>query len=294
MKITPEILKQWGGNPSPEIKKPVEFLDALISLEVPRFSPDFLHYIRSYYRLSPEEFEAYCNYFEIICSENFWYSEDIKNSRNIYNSYGVIGSVYVRSSSQVQDAIDIYNSQFVHKANDVAHSKTVFSASRVFESQQVHDSYDIARSNDIYWSKVILNSSFLKDCSYTYMSDNLTDCHFCGFMKNSRRCLFCVGLEDKEYYIFNQPVSQLEYEQTKEKLEGMLEDEKSAMIKINELKHTAEERFKLDRRFDSVFKGLSSSFYGWIGTLPNYSDDAFLDLFFRDREEVLKIKDISQ
>ena len=137
MKITPEILEQWGGNPSPEIKKPVEFLDALNSLRVPRFSSDFLHYIRSYYRLSPEEFEAYCNYFEIACSENFWYSEDITDSRNVYNSYGVVGSVYVRNSSQVQNAIDVYNSQFIDKANDVAHSANVYGASRVFAAAVV-------------------------------------------------------------------------------------------------------------------------------------------------------------
>ena len=92
MKITAEILKQWGGNPSPDIKEPVEFLDVLNSPKVPRFSPDFLHYIRSYYRLSPEEFEAYCNYFEIVNSENFWYSEDITNSKNTFNSYGITNS----------------------------------------------------------------------------------------------------------------------------------------------------------------------------------------------------------
>ena len=287
MKITPEILEQWGGNPSPKIKEPVEFLDALNSLKVPRFLPDFLHYIRSYYRLSPEEFEAYCSYFEIACSENFWYSEDITDSRNVYNSYGVVGSVYVRNSSQVKNAIDVYNSQFIDKANDVAHSANVYGASRVFESQQVRDSYDIARSNDIQWSRVILNSSFLRDCSYTYMSDNSTDCHFCGFMRNSRHCLFCVGLEDKEYYIFNQPVSQMEYETVKEILTARLEDEKPTMIRISESKHTAEERFRVSRRFDSVFNGLSPEFFGWVGTLPNYSDNAFLDLFFRDREEVL-------
>ena len=287
MKITAEILKQWGGNPSPDIKEPVEFLDVLNSPKVPRFSPDFLHYIRSYYRLSPEEFEAYCNYFEIVNSENFWYSEDITNSKNTFNSYGITNSVCVRNSSQVQNAIDVYNSQFVNKANDIAHSINVDGASRIFESQQIHDSYDIARSNDIYWSRVILNSSFLKDCSYTYMSDNLTDCHFCGFTRNSRHCLFCVGLENKEYHIFNQPVSQMEYEVIKETLMALLEAEKSTMIRIDESKHTAEERFKLSRRFDSIINGLSPEFFGWVGTLPNYSDDTFVSLFFRDREETL-------
>jgi hypothetical protein len=98
--------------------------------------------------------------------------------------------------------------------------------------------------------------------------------------------MFCVGLEDKEYYIFNKPVSQKEYELIEDKLVALLEVENSTMIKVNSSKYTAEERFKLNRRFDTVFEGLSKEFYGWIGTLPNYSDEVFVDLFFRDREEI--------
>lgn len=285
MKVTNEMLEQFGI----ELEEPIEFSKFVAKENIPL---DAFHYIDLYYRLSPEEKELYLAICNIKNCENFWYSDTITNSRNLYNSHKVVGSIFVRDSNDVNESIDVYNSNNISNTNDIAHSSYVFRASRIIESQEIHDSCDIARSNNIDWSFVILNSNHLDNCSYTYMSDNLVDCHFCGFMHNSRHCLFCVGLEDKEYYIFNQPVSQLEYEQAKEKLEAMLEDEKSTMIKINESKHTAEERFRLDRRFDSVFKGLSSSFYGWISTLPNYSDDAFLDLFFRDREEVLKTNEV--
>lgn len=284
MKIENEVLERYG----------LQLTEGVDSLEFSKLVSengdklDLLHYINSYYRLSPEEFSLYCATCNIRNCENFWYSDTIANSRNLYNSHNVLGSVFVRDSRDIAESVDIYNSKNISYANDVAHSLQVNRASRIIESQEINDSNDIARSYNIAWSSVVVNSSNLNDCSYTYMSDNLVDCHFCGFTRNSRRCLFCIGLEDKEYYIFNQPVSPMEYERVKEILVSMLDEEKSGLIKINQSKHTAEERFKLNRRFDSVFNGLSSSFYGWVGTLPNYSDNTFLDLFFRDREEVLK------
>ena len=279
MKIKPELLSQYGVIIGEE---PMEFSELVNRSDIPL---DVFHYINLYYRLTPEELSLYRAACNIRNCENFWYSDTIANSRNLYNSHNIFGSVFIRDSSDVSESIDVYNSKFISYANDVAHSSTISRASRIIESQEINDSSDIARSDNISWSTVILNSNHLDNCSYTYMSDNLIDCHFCGFMHNSRHCLFCVGMEDKEYYIFNQPVSPMEYERTKEILMSVLDEEKSKMILVKQDKHTAEERFRLNRRFDSVFNGLSSSFYGWVGTLPNYSDNTFIDLFFRDREK---------
>lgn len=282
MKITPELLERFGI--PCEDKEPILFTNAILSYNYP---PNLFHYIREYYRLSEEEFELYCKVYKIEMCSNFWYSTHIKQSSNIYNSFNIYFSNFVRNSNDISVGSYIYNAQTIRSSTNIAYSTTISNSHRIIESQKIDDSEDVARSNNISWSKVILNSSQLKDCNYIYKSDNLVDCHFCGFTRNSRHCLFCVGLENKEYYIFNEPVSQLEYERTKEILLSKLEEEKSSMIRINENKYTAEERFKLNKRFDSIFNGLSSSLYGWIGTLPNYSDDVFVDIFFRDREEVI-------
>lgn len=279
MKITPELFKRFNIDYDEEL----EFSKAIVSNEFPL---ELFHYIREYYHLTDEEFKVYCNVCSIKDCENFWRCTHTKESKNLFESFNVNTSVFVRNSSHIKGSINVFNSIDVTDCWDIAHSKHIQHSSRVIESQDISDSDDITRSSKISWSKVILNSTNLDNCNYTYMSDSLIDCHFCGFMKNSRHCMFCVGLEDKEYYIFNKPVTQIEYEMIKDKLLAMLEEETSEMIRINFSKHTAEERFKLNRRFDSVFNGLSLSFYGWVGTLPNYSDNAFVDLFFRDRETV--------
>lgn len=280
MKITSEILERFGLHFSEGINE-VEFLEAILKFEFPI---KLFHYIRQYYRLTPEEFGAYCAVCRIKDSDNFWNCEHIENSKNLYNSFGVSDSSFIRDSNNIRESNNIYNSSEVYNSNDIAHSSYVGRSQQVIESQDVNDSESIARSSHINWSTVILNSERLDDCSYTYMSQDLVDCHFCGFVRNSRRCLFCVGLENKEYYIFNKPVTPKEYELVKEKLMSLLEEEKSQMIKIKDSKHIAEERFKLNRRFDSIIDGLSKDFFGWVGTLPNYSDDVYVDLFFRDRE----------
>lgn len=285
MKITNEILAQYKL----QLDEGMDSIDFIEAMRKGLFTIDLLHYIRAYYRLTEEEFDVYCSECNINNSTNFWYSDTIEDSENIYGSRSVKNCKFIRNSNDIISSTDIYNSKNINFSNDVAHSSQVECSNCIIESNIINDSYNIARSDNIKWSNAILNSSHLNNCSYTYMSNSLTDCHFCGFMENSRRCLFCVGLTNKEYYVFNQPVSPIEYTKIKEKLMSLLESETSKMIRINDSKHTAEERFRLKRRFDSVFDGLSQSFYGWVGTVPNYSDEAFLDLFFRDREENLKI-----
>ena len=261
----------------------MEFTDFILKYYY-KFPLDLFHYIRKYYRLSEVEYAAYCKCCRIKDCENVWDCTLSTNSKNLFHSYDIVNSSFIRDSSYICSSNNIYNTISAKFSNNIVHSSSIKNSNIIVESQEIDDSDNIARSNNISWSSVILNSARLNECSYTYMSQDLIDCHFCGFMKNSRHCMFCVGLEDKEYYIFNQQVTPMEYERIKEKLVSILEEETSKMIRVDESKHTAEERFKLNRRFDSVFNGLSSDFYGWVGTLPNYSDNAFVDLFFRDRE----------
>jgi len=282
MKITPEVLERYGGGLKFEDGiDSMEFLEAISTIVFPW---SFYHYIREYYRLSDMELAAYYLACSVENCNNFWNCQFIKDSENLYNCLNVTDSKFIRDSNHIYYSSNIYNSINIRYGTNIAHSRHIKNSNRIIESQDITDSIDVGRSNDIAWSSVILNSNHLNECNYVYMSQDLTDCHFCGFMKNSRHCMFCTGLEGKEYYIFNKSVSQNQFEMVKEKLMAMLEEEKSEMIRVNNSKHTAEERLRLNRRFDSIFNGLSSSFYGWVGTVPNYSDNAFVDLFFRDRE----------
>jgi hypothetical protein len=287
MKITTELLEHYNASLQfidfikNKYPSGLEFSELIRGGIVP---VDLLHYIRQYCDLSEIEMNLYESYCNIKDSENIWYSQEVKNSKNLYLCDNVSNSSFVRNSDDVYDSTDVYNSSCIKNSKDVAHSTDIRNSRSIIESQSVNFSNNVARSNQITWSNNILNCSHLDDCSFNYMSNDLIDCHFCGFVNNSRRCLFCTGIEGEEYYIFNKEVSPAEYEEFKEVLLSKIEDETSKMIIIDSSKHLSEERFRLNRRFDSIFNGLTKEFYGWVGTAPNYSDDVFLNLFFRDRE----------
>ena len=245
----------------------------------------FLHFGRQYLDVNDEEIQLY----KQICriddkSRYIWYSNDVSNSTGLMNAHHVNNSSFVRDSFQINNSNHIYNSNNISNCDDIAHSTNVKDSNKILESHDIAESNDVARSNFISWSSSILNSFLLEDCSFIYKSDNLNDCHFCGFIKNSKHCLFCTELKDKEYYIFNHEVSPTVYEKYREELLLQLQAETPCMINVFSTKYTAEERFELSTRFDTVFNGLSDAFYGWIGTLPNYSDEIFINLFFKNRE----------
>ena len=288
MRITVDLLKRYNA-----CKQSIDFMqanypngaEAIEIMQRKDIPLHFLHFGRQYLDVNDEEIQLY----KQICriddkSRYIWYSNDVSNSTGLMNAHHVNNSSFVRDSFQINNSNHIYNSNNISNCDDIAHSTNVKDSNKILESHDIAESNDVARSNFISWSSAILNSLLLEDCSFIYKSDNLNDCHFCGFIKNSKHCLFCTELEDKEYYIFNHEVSPTVYEKYREELLLQLQAETPCMINVFSTKYTAEERFELSTRFDTVFNGLSDAFYGWIGTLPNYSDEVFINLFFKNRE----------
>ena len=287
MKITIDLLKQYNA-----CKQSIVFLEknfpngaeASEIITFPNVPLEFLHFGRQYLDVDQDEVQLY----KEVCaidndSKHVWYSDHVINSRKLMRSHYINNSSFVRNSSNIDKSNYVYNSKDVKNSTNIASSNNILNSLKILESFDVTCSHDIARSNLITWSSSILNSSVLEDCSFIYQSNNLQDCHFCGFIKNSRHCLFCTHLENEEYCIFNHKVSRVIYEQCKEELLLRLQAEQPNMISIQDNKYTFEERFVLSPRFDNVFNGLSEVFYGWVGTLPNYSDSKFINLFFKDR-----------
>ena len=288
MRITVDLLKRYNA-----CKQSIDFMqanypngaEAIEIMQRKDIPLHFLHFGRQYLDVNDEEIQLY----KQICriddkSRYIWYSNDVSNSTGLMNAHHVNNSSFVRDSFQINNSNHIYNSNNISNCDDIAHSTNIKDSNKILESHDIAESNDVARSNFISWSSAILNSLLLEDCSFIYKSDNLNDCHFCGFIKNSKHCLFCTELEDKEYYIFNHEVSPTVYEKYREELLLQLQVETPCMINVFSTKYTAEERFELSTRFDNVFNGLSDAFYGWIGTLPNYSDEVFINLFFKNRE----------
>ena len=288
MKITVDLLKRYNA-----CKQGIDFMqanypngaEAIEIMKTKNVPLEFLHFGRKYLDLNDEEIQLYKQICKIDDNSRYiWYSNDVSNSTGLMCAHHVNNSSFIHDSFQIDNSNHIYNSNHISNCNNVAHSTNITNSNKILESHDISESNDVARSNLISWSSAILNSFLLEDCSFIYKSDNLKDCHFCGFMKNAKHCLFCTELKDVEYYIFNHEVSPSIYEKYREELLLQLQAETPSMINISNTKHTAEERIKLSARFDNIFNGLSDIFYGWIGTLPNYSDEVFINLFFKNRE----------
>ena len=289
MKITVDLLKRYNADDSiiefvsekyPQGAEIIEVMEDSIS----KFGLDFLHFIKKYFPLNKGELIKYnelCDVEESMM--NIWYSDHIYYSDNVARSSNVKDSSFIFESQNVFMGKDVYNSMNINSSANIFHSNNVKDSTKIIESHDVSDSISILRSSMIKWSSIIMNSFLIDGSEYIYKSENLNDCYFCGFCKNCKHCLFCSGLDGADYMIFNQKVSISEFELWREKLLIALEFESSKFIKIDASKHTVDERFEVSKRFDSIFEGLSSNFYGWTNSVLNYNEDIFLAIFFRDR-----------
>lgn len=250
---------------------------------------EFLFFLTLFFNFSKEEKELYNKKCKIDKdSSNVLESFDIRFSKNVVLSKAVEDSFNIEKSEGVKKSSYIYNSKEVEKSNNVCDSNNIKSSTNIVESLNVSNSNDVFSSYLIDQSEIISYSSNIKKCEYIYKSDNLEDSYFCGFCENTKHCLFCLGLKDKEYMIFNQEVSPSDFYWWKEELFFSLNGERKDFIQIHPFEPLKEERFIYSSRLDAIFEGLSQNFYGWVSNLPNYSEEVFLGLFFRNNEEFEK------
>jgi len=108
-------------------------------------------------------------------------------------------------------------------------------------TSEIVDSYLVFEANNInnslycFWIK---NSKFLVDCNFVWNSQymyNCVDCYdmyktfyctksfWCKFSyflnncHNCSHCIWCTNLNNKSYYLFNEPITKTEYEKLQEK-----------------------------------------------------------------------------
>lgn len=289
MKITSEILKKYDFEQRviekiedvfPDGVEPIELMEKL-----PDLPYDFWHKARLCFFDTDEEVEKYEKLLAIVDCDRAINSHDVTNGKVVIRSSYVNDSSYVFDSHNVNDAHFIYRSYSVSLSNNVNGSEDVDSSSVVVHSEGVRDSTEICDSDYVNWSRNILFCSNIDDSQFIYHSNNLVDCYFCGFVQNCNHCMFCSGIEGRSYYIFNKPVDIKTFEALKQILLLNLNDEYSTFISLDgDEVLNGDKRFIFNLRYDSVFNGLSDEFFGWVGTLPNYSDEKFLNLFFKERK----------
>lgn len=270
----------WFNNTYPSGE--TEFIDLARNQEC-KF--DFLHFIKKYINLEGQDLMEYKEVCNIKNSDIIWYSRNIRGSNIVTYSSDVKESNNVFSSSQVINSDWVFNSRVIAGSTDVAYSNDISSSEFIIKSSNVKDSSQVLSSTLINWSNHITNSTNIRDSSYIYCSDNISNSAMCGFIHNSRNCMFCFNKQGLEYCMFNQPVSPSVFEEVYETLLAKLEDENVQFITEGKgIVTNPEIKYNYSNRFDAIFNGLSEDFYGWVGTLPNYSEDVFLDLMFRNRK----------
>ena len=289
MKITSELLKKYDRCQDSISFFEQNFPDGAEPLEViekfPELPESWLYDAKTYFLTTAEEIEKYEELCDIKKCHMTYYSSHLDNCKYISDSTYIKDSSYIFHSTQVSDAHFIYNSGQVERSSEVNYSQNVSNSTLITHSTNVKDSTQICDCDYINWSKDVLYSWNVTDSQFIYKSNNLIDCYFCGFVKNSNHCMFCNAIEDSEYCIFNEKVDRATFERIKEELLFRLEDEKPSFITVNEdALANGNKRIMFTLRFDGVFNGLSNSLYGWIGSLPNYSDEKFLSLFFKSLE----------
>ena len=244
--------------------------------------------INSYYMLSFNDEEADAIQKEI--RERF----GIKNSTDIYRSSRITNCSHISSCDNIQDSnyvfdsFDVTDSSFIYKSDDIHRSI------EIWDSFTIQDSRYIFSSDHIENSKAIAHCANIKDglnlqetyravnAKFCFESSDLIDCSFCTQSYDLTNAMFCTEVSNLDFAIFNQKISSQEYEAIHEDLEFrlLMENSPSFYTVKRQILSIPDARYQLNYGPGAVFSGLSKNFFGWIGTLPNYSEELFLKIFF--------------
>lgn len=244
--------------------------------------------LKEYYLLSFNDDEAKAildecaRRFEITDSEDTHGSNTIKNSKHIWGSANVTDSQYIIDSTNVWDSTHIYESDEITRSIEtwrsfkISNSKFIFNCHDIDNSQGILNSANVKNSTNIQDGFVVEDSQF---CSGAV----LFNCYFCTESEDLTNAMFCTGLESaKPFQIFNQPIDQFEWQDLREELEFRLlvESNPSFFTIKSHLNSVPLYRYTLNEAPGAIFSGLSKDFFGWVGTLPHYSEELFLKIFF--------------
>ena len=149
---------------------------------------------------------------DFIGCSNYYNCQNIQDSQYIVNSNDVDSSSFVHESADISHCSDIY------KCDDVTNSSLIFDSQFIYDSEKIFGvtnavkSCNVLSSARVYNSANIYSCSDINSCSELRHCDKMEKSFFCADSKNLKNCIFCFGLEDKEYHVFNKPISKEMFE----------------------------------------------------------------------------------
>ena len=246
----------------------VEILELLANKDVPK---EILFWGEENLSVSKEELEK----FNEVCG--------IKNSTRVFRSYNIEDSDLISNSSNISASKVIKFCKFINNSNvcfssnDVEKGSFIFNSSEIGNSEyclnasNIEDSVDISASSNITNCSHIYNSHYMGHAIMVYGSTLSESCYFSSSLKNCKKCLFSIDQESKEHLLFDQPISEMVYQQV---LRALLIKLKHETIKLytekkDDFLGTLIEP-KID--FSTFFNELSPEFWEWVKTLPNFDN----------------------
>lgn len=166
------------------------------------------------------------------------YGRDFDFNRPFFEQFAELARVVPRPASSV------VNSENCDYTAFTLQSRNCFLTSRLFGSDEVHYSYLGIRSRSCMDCYNVTDCELCYECSdcsqcyqciYTDRSKGSSDLKFCADMSSCQNCFGCVGLAQKQFYFFNQPLSKEEYhKKVSELLDGTPESYEKALVAFRE------------------------------------------------------------
>ena len=241
-------------------------IDIIRDKHIPK---EMLHWGRTKLTHSPEELEAYAQACNIINTECYWYSQDVHDSNYIVKSRQITKSIGVFGSNEVTNSHDIADSESVLDSVQIFGSSMIDDSKKVFKGQNITRSINICNSTMVVDSKNVIDSCGVFDSSEIIRCLNVSNSHFCQNCKEIKHCMFCDGIEDVEYYLFNKPVDKKYYELFEKQYLKYLTENLDFVREWPENISTTVSVIPT-RKFDDWFYPISSRFWKWARTLPNF------------------------
>ncbi len=167
--------------------------------------------------------------FKVYKNEVWWgnewnameYGRDFDFSRPFFEQFAELQKEVPREGTSV------FNSENCDYNGHIRESKNCYLNSLIYKCEDVHYSYwmvndkDVMDSmytndSDLCYSCISVNKGY--GCVMLEESNNCNYCHFSYQLRGCDHCIFCTNLTNKKYHIFNKPVSEEEFENTKKKI----------------------------------------------------------------------------
>ena len=211
---------------------------------------------------------------DFVGCSNYYNCQNIQDSNYIANSMNVDFSSFVHNSTDVSHSCDVYKSDDVTNSSQVFESQFVYNSDRIFNVINADNcvnvliSKGIYNSVNIYLCTDVMGGRELRNC------DNMNFSYFCADSKNLKDCMFCVDLEDKEYHIFNRPVTKEKFDIIRKQYLRLMDN-----VELDYLReHWPQDMLipelpNLFVYYNKHYLQLDDKFWRWARSVPGYDAD---------------------